>query len=135
MNNEEWEALCDGCGKCCNQTRPKDVGLGIACPGLDCNTNRCTVYAKRLTTHICLKVEPDNVLDLHESGILPDSCAYVRHVKGQPPLERPVQRATLVPFTLAPYTYQRKHLKATKQWQKALKANLGDQAKALKSLA
>lgn len=135
LTTEEWEALCDGCGKCCSQSRPKDAGVGIACPGLDCKTNRCTVYDKRLTTHTCLKVEPDNVEELHDAGILPDSCAYVRHVKGQEPLDRPVPAATLIPFALAPRDYQRYSHRVTKRWLKALKVSGGDQAKALKSLA
>ena len=134
MNKEDWENLCDDCGKCCSGTRPKDLGVGIACPGLDCKTNRCTVYDKRLTTHTCLKVEPDNVEELHEAGILPDSCAYVRHVQGKEPLDSPVPAATLIPFALAPRVYQRQHRRTTKRWQRCLTECDGDQAKALKMM-
>ena len=135
LSKQEWEDLCDGCGKCCGQQKPKDEGVGIACPGLDCGTNRCTVYEKRLTTHTCLKVEPDNVEELHERGILPDSCAYVRHVQGKEPLDRPVPAATLIPFALAPRMYQKIHNRTTKKWLRCLKENDGDQAKALKQMS
>ena len=122
LTDKEWEELCDGCGKCCGLTGPKN-GTGIACPGLDVAKNRCTVYDTRLTTHICLKVEPDNVEELHQRGILPDSCAYVRHVKGQEPLDRPVPVATLIPFALAPKGFKRKYWKAQKQWLKEATAS------------
>ena len=111
MKDREWEELCDGCGKCCSFG-----ASGVACPGLDAKTNRCTVYDKRHTTYVCLKVRPDNVLHLHSRGILPDSCAYVRHVLGQPPLERPVQAAELVPFVLAPKRFQRAFRRYNKAW-------------------
>ena len=117
LSNEEWEALCDGCGKCCGLSQPKD-GTGVACPGLNVQTNRCTVYKKRLTTHICLEVRPDNVLTLHGRGILPDSCAYVLHTLGQSPLDRPVEEAKLIPFALAPLQVRRNYRSAQKRWLK-----------------
>lgn len=93
MTNEEWETLCDGCGKCCA------VGP-YGCPALDTNTNRCTRYKDRLENFLCLKVTPENTLRLHAQGILPDSCAYVRYKKGQPPLKR-VRPAKLKPWSEA----------------------------------
>jgi uncharacterized cysteine cluster protein YcgN (CxxCxxCC family) len=88
-----WEDLCDGCGKCC-QIKP-----GIACPALG-EDNRCTDYKDRHVNWICLPVEPNNVERLHKNGILPDSCAYVRHMRGKPPLPRPVEKIKLIPFNL-----------------------------------
>lgn len=117
LSSKEWEELCDGCGKCCGFTRGKPE-TGVACPGLDCGTNRCTVYAKRFSTYMCASVTPENTLDLHDKGILPDSCAYVRHLKGEPPLEvTPV--AKLIPFALAPRDFQRKYRRANKKWLKS----------------
>lgn len=96
MSDAEWEALCDGCGKCC-ELRP----TGFACPGLDVETRRCRVYEKRLTTHPCIKVKPDNVMHLHGLGILPDTCGYVRHAQGKPPLDY-VPEYPLLPYEKAP---------------------------------
>ena len=75
---EWWDSLCDGCGKCCS------IGKGVACPSLDAETNRCTVYDKRHETEACLKVTPQNVMVLHRVGILPASCAYVLTMKNMP---------------------------------------------------
>lgn len=100
MTDEEWDALCDGCGKCCH------IGKNVACPSLDTTTNRCTVYDRRHETEACLKVTPSNVRLLHKVGILPDSCAYVRALAGLPlaygpdgpvPLAGP---AKMLPFEL-----------------------------------
>jgi uncharacterized cysteine cluster protein YcgN (CxxCxxCC family) len=95
LSKAEFEALCDGCAKCCS------IGDGVACPGLDTACNRCTVYAKRQVTEMCVRLTPHNILRLHEVGILPDSCAYVRYEQGLPPLDRPVEKARLTPFSAA----------------------------------
>ena len=121
MDQAEWEALCDGCGKCCGLT-PGKPDYGIACPGLDCKTRRCTVYEKRLTTYACRQVTPENTLDLYASGVLPDSCAYVRHAKGLPKLDSPSDGvAQLIPFELAPRFYREAYHKANAAWQSARK--------------
>lgn len=75
MTPAEWEALCDGCGHCCRLP-----GTVVGCPGLDTKTNRCKVYEKRCETEVCVKVTPENVRSLHDRGVLPDTCGYVRHV-------------------------------------------------------
>ena len=98
MNHKQWEALCDGCAKCCEM---KDTG--VACMHLDTITRRCRVYANRQeVAPWCTKVTPDNVARLQQHKILPDSCGYVRHARGQPPLppdEVPVAR--LIPYNMA----------------------------------
>ena len=111
----KWEELCDGCGLCCNSNRPK-TRRGFACPALDVRTRRCTSYETRLDRFICLKVTPENTLDLHQRGILPDSCAYVRHELGLPPVTPP--EVELVPFDLAPKSEQRRYMKARDEWQR-----------------
>lgn len=106
MEAKEWEDLCDGCGMCC------EIGsTGVACPFLDTMENRCTVYEERFQkAPWCSKVRPDNTLALHRRKVLPDSCAYVRHVKGQPALEE-IPKARLIPYTLADIRLVEKHQK------------------------
>lgn len=95
LNSEEWEDLCDECGKCC------EIEKGVACPSLG-SDNRCTIYDNRLEIEICLKVTPKNIAYIHEKGTIPDSCAYVRHMKGLDRLgPREIEHATLIPFGLA----------------------------------
>ena len=54
MNQQQWEALCDGCGKCCFRKfiegRGKNTKLyftSIACDQLDLCTGRCSNYKNR----------------------------------------------------------------------------------------
>ena len=80
MSQKEWEALCDGCGKCClNKLEDEDSGevalTRVACRLLDDETCRCAHYENR--HHFvpdCLVLRPDN-LDLHAYW-LPQTCAY-----------------------------------------------------------
>ena len=110
MTPEEWEGLCDGCGKCCEI--PK---TGFACPALDTCTNKCTAYKNRFETHHCLKVRPCNVRHLHSIGVLPDTCAYVRLLQGLEPLEK-VEPAKLTPFCIAGEKVQKAYNKVREQW-------------------
>ncbi len=79
MNREEWESLCDGCGKCCLE-KLQDAETGqvyytnVACDLLDIEACRCTSYAERLTvaSH-CLCLTP---ADLDRYFWLPMTCAY-----------------------------------------------------------
>jgi len=113
VNTAEWEAMCDGCGKCCGLAT-----TGIACPSLDTKKNRCRNYDIRLTKEMCVQLTPENVLELHEKDVLPASCAYVRHEKGEPPLDSP-PRAELVEFEVAPPVLKELYLKQREEWFKA----------------
>jgi uncharacterized cysteine cluster protein YcgN (CxxCxxCC family) len=79
MSQDEWESLCDGCGKCClHKLEDEDTGeiyiTSIACKLLDLKTCRCTKYTERT------KFVPD-CLDLSDVNFyqyqwLPKTCAY-----------------------------------------------------------
>ena len=79
MSPEEWEALCDGCGLCC-QIRVEDEDSGetalsnVACRFLDLCSHRCSDYANRQrNVPDCAKITPENVRRL---DWLPSTCAY-----------------------------------------------------------
>ena len=79
MTREEWEALCDGCARCC-LIKLEDADTGeiaytdIACRLLDLGRCRCTRYRQRLRlVPDCVDLTPENVRKL---GWLPSTCAY-----------------------------------------------------------
>ena len=115
MTEEEWEQLCDRCGKCCT-IRP----TAFMCKGYDCSTGSCRVYEKRTETYPCSKVTPENTMELHSKGVLPDSCAYVRYKKGLPPLAI-VPPIKMVPYEMAPMIVQEQFEIKTKHWLAAKK--------------
>lgn len=86
MNRAEWEALCDGCARCCLH-KLQDVDSGevfytmVACRYLDLETCRCTVYPDRHElVPTCIHLTPDKVEALKW---LPQSCAYRRVYEGK----------------------------------------------------
>ncbi len=88
MNQREWEALCDGCGKCClNKLEDEDSGevalTCVACRLLDDESCRCTQYdIRHQFVPECIVMTPDNI-DEHAYW-LPQTCAYRRRAKGEP---------------------------------------------------
>ena len=83
LNAEEWEALCDHCGKCCLLKRTiggKTYFTNFHCKHFDLKTHQCQAYAQRLQYNDCKKVNL-HLLAL-ESYLLPDSCAYKRLYRG-----------------------------------------------------
>ncbi|GGF14012.1 UPF0260 protein [Aliidongia dinghuensis] len=79
LSAEEWESLCDGCGKCCTiklQDEDTDEILytDVVCHLLDTHSCRCSRYKDRARlVPDCVKVTPDNIADL---GFMPSTCAY-----------------------------------------------------------
>jgi len=79
MSRDEWESLCDGCGRCClNKLEDDDTGRFLytraACKLLDLKTCRCTDYPNRAArVPDCVTLTPEVIDGL---GWLPESCAY-----------------------------------------------------------
>ena len=87
MTAQEWESLCDGCGKCClNKLEDEDTGevyhTDLVCRYMDEETCQCTVYDERLKkVPGCTVLTPDTVSDYHW---LPYTCAYRTLAEGRP---------------------------------------------------
>ncbi len=88
MNQREWEALCDGCGKCClNKLEDEDTGevalTCVACRLLDDESCHCTQYdIRHQFVPECIVMTPDNI-DSHAYW-LPQTCAYRLLWEGKP---------------------------------------------------
>ncbi len=86
LTTEEWEQLCDGCGKCClNKIIDDDTDelyyTNAACKLLDGSRCQCIHYQQRFNfVPSCTKVTLDNIAEL---TWLPDSCAYRRLYLGR----------------------------------------------------
>jgi uncharacterized cysteine cluster protein YcgN (CxxCxxCC family) len=80
MTPNEWESLCDGCGRCCLvKLEEEDTGkihqTRLACKLLEIGSCRCKDYPSRhKKVHDCVQLTPENVLTLKW---LPKTCAYV----------------------------------------------------------
>ncbi|MBU1280404.1 MAG: YcgN family cysteine cluster protein [Alphaproteobacteria bacterium] len=80
MTPEEWEALCDGCGKCClNKIEDADTGevflTRVACRLLDDQSCQCGQYQirKNLVPE-CIQLSPETI-ETHAYW-MPVTCAY-----------------------------------------------------------
>ncbi|MFN3938420.1 MAG: YcgN family cysteine cluster protein [Gemmobacter sp.] len=88
LNGAEWEALCDGCGKCClNKIEFEDNGevafTRIACRLLDGDACRCTRYPTRHAfVPDCVTLSPDRMAEV--AYWLPRSCSYRLRHEGRP---------------------------------------------------
>lgn len=86
MSPEQWESLCDGCGRCCLQ-KFQDGKTGkvtytwVSCYLLDTQLCRCTDYDHRTTlVPDCLVLTPEMIPRLRW---LPRTCAYRRLFEGK----------------------------------------------------
>jgi len=87
LTRAEWEALCDGCGRCClHKLEDEDTGAvietNVACRLLDTGTGRCSDYRnRRAFVPDCIRLTADLVGRLNW---LPPSCAYRLRADGDP---------------------------------------------------
>ena len=87
LDRAEWEALCDGCAKCCVHKLQDDqteeiLYTCVACRLLDVNTCRCTNYANRHElVPDCAVLSPDTP---EHFEWMPDTCAYRLLFEGKP---------------------------------------------------
>jgi uncharacterized cysteine cluster protein YcgN (CxxCxxCC family) len=87
LDRAQWEALCDGCGKCClNKVEDEDTGriypTNVACKLLDLQTCQCADYrGRRAIVPECLRLTADKIDDY---VWLPSTCAYVLRAAGKP---------------------------------------------------
>ena len=79
MSAAQWEAVCDGCAKCClvklqDEDSGEIVFTDIVCNLLDQQSCRCTHYEERTKlVPDCVKLTKDN---LDKIDFMPPSCAY-----------------------------------------------------------
>ncbi|WP_210527042.1 YcgN family cysteine cluster protein [Rubellimicrobium arenae] len=88
LTRPEWEALCDGCGKCClNKLEDEDTGevalTNVACRLLDGSTCQCSKYATRHDfVPECIVLTPRTIRK--NMYWLPQTCAYRLRFQGRP---------------------------------------------------
>ena len=87
MTSQEWESVCDGCGKCCLLQLQDDatealVFTDVACDLLNTQQCRCEDYLNRSQrVPSCMAMNKSNVQQCAEFA--PPSCAYRLLLNGQ----------------------------------------------------
>jgi len=87
LDRAQWEALCDGCGKCCvHKLEDEETGellaTNVACRLLDRRQGRCSDYRHRHAyVAECVRLNANNV---HTIEWLPSTCAYRLRAEGRP---------------------------------------------------
>ncbi|KTF69695.1 YcgN family cysteine cluster protein [Sphingomonas sp. HT-1] len=86
LDRAQWEALCDGCGKCClHKLEDEETGelfaTNVACRLLDRKMGRCKDYKhRRAYVPECVRLTTRNVGDIEW---LPTTCAYRLRANGE----------------------------------------------------
>ena len=79
MSPDEWESLCDSCGKCCcirleDEDTAQIYITDVACKLFNAQTCQCGDYSNRSKkVPDCVTLTPDNVAQLKW---MPRTCAY-----------------------------------------------------------
>jgi len=79
MTRQEWESLCDSCGRCCLHKLQNDFTeeifyTQIVCHLLDQKTCQCTKYLERsVLVPSCVTMKPE---DAKKLSWMPNTCAY-----------------------------------------------------------
>lgn len=79
MTTEEWESLCDNCGKCClikleDEDSGEIVFTSAVCDLIDLDNCRCTRYSERCDlVPECIDLKQH---EFAEYNWLPSTCAY-----------------------------------------------------------
>ncbi len=87
LSRDEWESLCDGCGRCClHKLVDEETGTvrftAVACRLLDLDRVRCNDYPnRRARVPDCLRLSPESDAVFAQ---LPNSCAYRTLWEGRP---------------------------------------------------
>lgn len=87
LSASEWDALCDGCAKCClHKLEDEDSGevyyTRVHCRYLQAQTCRCMDYGNRLTlAPTCIDLR---TADRRNFDWLPGTCAYRLRAHGEP---------------------------------------------------
>lgn len=87
LDRAQWEALCDGCGKCCvhkleDEATGELVATNVACRLLDRDAGQCSDYRHRHAfVSECVRLTPKLVGEL---AWLPETCAYRLRAEGRP---------------------------------------------------
>ena len=87
MNREEWESLCDLCGKCClHKLEDDETGevyyCNVVCHLFDMQRCTCGDYANRATrVPTCAVLTVENI---PQFGWMPKTCAYRLLSEGRP---------------------------------------------------
>lgn len=86
LDRGQWEALCDGCGKCCiHKLEDEETGdlypTNVACRMLDRRSGQCKDYRnRRAYVPDCVRLTVKNV---YTTDWLPSTCAYRLRANGE----------------------------------------------------
>ena len=86
LDRAQWEALCDGCGKCCvHKLEDEETGelhaTNVACRLLDRRMGQCSDYRHRHAyVSECVRLNVNNVAGIEW---LPSTCAYRLRAAGE----------------------------------------------------
>ncbi|MDH7943179.1 YcgN family cysteine cluster protein [Pseudohongiella sp. SYSU M77423] len=87
LNRAEWEALCDGCARCCQKKLQDEDGelwyTRVVCRLLDQQACSCTAYGNRqVLVPDCLVLDMDVLAK--SLDWIPGTCAYKLRYQGKP---------------------------------------------------